>query len=237
MERQSCAFPSFAVSDKRPEGAKGKSIHCAISRGYCNWFSKGGTDTDCIQHQHTPLSAGDASPRQGHGQLLVRVVSTLEWWRNLSTAGFTQLKPERRSTKSGLWVWTPGLLNPAGMERCWLRVRKAPSGAASSADRDPASPPGDPDHRRKMPAIGNYRISSIMRWKDRGDGRSSTTLMCKSCFGMSLVKHVDSVCGLLLWGVHRCSCAMVFGAGGLLWSFSGCISFFIDGTVDGAVRG
>ncbi|KAM7404308.1 hypothetical protein PAMP_011670 [Pampus punctatissimus] len=139
----------------------------------------GGTDTDCIHHQHTPLSTGDASPRQGHGQLLVRVVSTLEWCRNLSTAGFTQLKPERRSTKSALLVWTRALLNPAGMGRCSLRVRKAPNGAASSADRGPASPPVDPDHRRKMPAIGNYKISSIMRWKDRGDGRSSTTLMCE----------------------------------------------------------
>lgn len=139
----------------------------------------GGTDTDCIHHQHTPLSTGDASPRQGHGQLLVRVVSTLGWCRNLSTAGFTQLKPERRSTKSGLLAWTRGLLNPAGMGRCSLRVRKAPSGTASSADRGPASPPGDPGRRRRTPVIGNYRISFIMRWKDRGDGRSSTTLMCE----------------------------------------------------------
>lgn len=111
---------------------------------------------------HTPLSTGDASPRQGHGQLLLRVVSTLEWCRNLSTAGFTQLKPERRSTKSGLWVWIPGLRNPAGMGRYSLRVRKAPNVAASFADKGLASP-GDPDHRRKMPVIGNYRISSIMR--------------------------------------------------------------------------
>lgn len=171
-----------AVFVKWPEGAKVKAYTLQflvlIAIGFL-----GGTDTDCI-HQHTPLT-GDASPRQGHGKLLVGVVSTLEWCRNLSTAGFTQLKPERRSTKSDLLVWTPGLLNPAGMGRCSLRARKAPSGAASSADRGPASPPGDPDHQRKMPAIGNYKISSTMHWKDRGDGRSSTTLMCKCGSGLA----------------------------------------------------
>lgn len=168
-------------------------MHRVESRGCCNRFCRG-TDAACALqqqhthtqtharthiHTHTYLSTGDASPRQGHGQLLLRVVSTLGWCRNLSTAGFTQLKPERRSTKSGSSAWTPGLPNPAGMGRCSLRVRRAPSGAASSADRGPASPPGDPDRRRKMPAIGNYKISSTMRWRDRGDGRSSTTLMCK----------------------------------------------------------
>lgn len=146
-------------------------------------FSRG-TDTDCIHHQHTPLSTGDASPRQGHGQLLLRVVSTLEWCRNLSTAGFTQLKPERSSTKSGLWAWTRELRNPPGMGRCSLRALKAPSGTASSADRGPVYPKDDRDRRRKTPAIGNYRISSTMRWKDRGDGRLSTTLMCKCSFGL-----------------------------------------------------
>lgn len=142
-----------------------------------------GTDTDCIhQQQHTPLSAGDASRRrQGHGPLLLRVVSTLEWCRNLSTAGFTQLKPERRSTKSALLDWTPALRNPAETGRCWLRARKTPSGAASSADPGLASPLEDRDPPRRMPVIGNCRISSTMRWRDRGDGRSYTMLMCKSC--------------------------------------------------------
>lgn len=153
-------------------------MHCAVSHS-CNRFSREDRHRLRSAPAHTPLSAGDASPRQGHGQLLVRVVSTLEWCRNLSTAGFTQLKPERRSTKSGLSDWTLGLPNPAGMGRCSLRVRKAPSAAASSADRGPASPAGDPDRRRKMSATVNYKISSIMRWRDRGDGRSSTTLMCK----------------------------------------------------------
>lgn len=167
-------------------------------------FSRG-TDTDCIHHQHTPLSTGDASPRQGHGQLLLRVVSTLEWCRNLSTAGFTQLKPERRSTKSGLWVWTRELRNPAGMGHCSLRARKAPSGAASSADRGPASPQEDRDRRRKTPAIENYRIFSTMRWKDRGDGRSSTTLMCKCSFGL----------------LPQLPC---LGLGKMLWSFADRVS-------------
>lgn len=180
----------LAGSVRWPEAANVKAYTVQFRTIIAIGFFEGGTDTDCVQQhqqQHTPLSNGDASPRQGHGQLLVRVVSTLEWWRNPSTAGFTQLKPERRSTKSGLSDWTRGLPNPAGMGRCSLRVRKAPSGAASSADRGPASPPGDPDRRRKTPAIGNYRISSTMRWRDRGAGRSSTTLMCKSC------PHVDSV--------------------------------------------
>lgn len=182
----------LAGSVRWPEAANVKAYTVQFRTIIAIGFFEGGTDTDCVQQQqhqqqHTPLSNGDASPRQGHGQLLVRVVSTLEWWRNPSTAGFTQLKPERRSTKSALSDWTRGLPNPAGMGRCSLRVRKAPSGAASSADRGPASPPGDPDRRRKTPAIGNYRISSTMRWRDRGAGRSSTTLMCKSC------PHVDSV--------------------------------------------
>lgn len=123
----------------------------------------------------------DASSRQGHRQLLLRVVSTLGWCRNLLTAGFTHLKAERRSTKSGSSAWTPALRNPPGTGRCSLRARRAPSAAASSADPGPASPAGDPDRRRKMPAIGNSRISSTTRWRDRGDGRLSTTLMCK-CF-------------------------------------------------------
>lgn len=172
-----CIFPR-GVSGKWPEGAKVNAYTVQFRVDIAIGFLVG-TDTDCIHHQHTPLSTGDASPRQGHGQLAVRVVSTLEWCRNLSTAGFTQLKPERRSTKSGSSAWTPGLLNPTGMGRCSLRVRKAPSGAASSADRGPASPAGDPGRRKRMPVIGNCRIFFTMRWRDRGDGRSSTTLMCK----------------------------------------------------------
>lgn len=180
LKWNACAFPPVAcLADGRRElryeaGAYTVQFRVDIAIGFL-----GGTDTACILHQHTPFSTGDASPRQGHGQLAVGVVSTLEWCRNLSTAGFTQLRPGRRSPKSGLSAWTPGLLNPAGMGRCSLRVRKAPSGAASSADRGPASPPGDPGRPRRMPAIGSCRISCTTRWRDRGDGRSSTTLMCE----------------------------------------------------------
>lgn len=164
-----------------------------------------GTDTDCTlhdQHQHhhhhqhqqrrrqqqrntrarthTPLS--DASPRQGHGQHLARVATTLGWCRSLSTAGSTQLRPERRSTKSASSAWTPARPNPAGTARCSSRARRAPSAAASSADPATASRGrGDPGRPRRMPAIGNYRISCTTPWRDREDGRSSTTLMCKSC--------------------------------------------------------
>lgn len=129
---------------------------------------------------HTPLSAGDVSPLQGHDRLLGRVAFALEWCRSLRTAGSTQLKKARRNTKSALWDWNRELPSPAGMGRCSLRVRTAPiSGAASSADVGLAFPREDPDRRRKPSATENYRMPCTMRWNDRGDGRSSITLMCK----------------------------------------------------------
>ena len=88
-------IPLLAGSVRWPEAANVKAytvqFRTVIAIGLFFFFfsSEGGTDTDCVQHQqqqqqqqqqqHTPLSTGDASPRQGHGQLLVRVVSTLEW--------------------------------------------------------------------------------------------------------------------------------------------------------------
>lgn len=199
----------LALPVRWPEGAQAKAFTLQFRVVIAIGFLGGGptppahtgTHRHTHQHTHTPLSTGDASSRRRHRQLPVRVALTLGWCRNLSTAGLTQLKPERRSTKSGSSVWSPGLPIPAGTGRCSSRLRRAPSGTASSADRGPASLRGDPDRLRKTPAIGSYRISSTMRWRDRGDGRSSTTLTCEC--GFFLFCSVDSVI------VAYCSCYRV----------------------------
>lgn len=119
-------------------------------------------------------------------------------------AKFITLRQGRRKWKSALWDWTPGLRRRAETGHFLSPALRVQNGAASCADRGPASPEGA-SLTKETRAIADCKISFTMRLKDPAAGRSFTTLMCeyvlrdlRFCMAWESITHLYR---------QRCCCA------------------------------